>query len=124
MGLRRWNCAAQARTTPTELRQHRSRDIGYGDIIDSMTRAARYFRSRGDDSLAARRRREKFYAGARRHHGIAVGIAREGEGAVRKRKDYAAVTHAMAIDHVGTHGHRDPDSPGCHIDDFDAQRLR
>ena len=89
-----------------------------------MTGATRYFGGGGDDSLAARRRCEKFYAGARRHHGVAMGIAREGKGAVGKRKYDAAVTHAMAIDHVGTHGHPDPNSSGCDVDDFDAQRLR
>src|ERR1700677_3845406 len=78
-------CTAKARTTPAELRQHGSRDIGHGHIVDSMTGAARYFGGGGDDSLAARRRREKLYAGTRRHHGVAAGIAREGKGAVRKR---------------------------------------
>src|SRR6202011_4862083 len=74
--------------------------------------------------LAARSRRKKLDTGARRHHRLAVGITRESESTVREREHYSAVTHAKAIDHVGTHGHGDLDSAASGVDDFDTERLR
>ena len=53
-----------------------------------------------------------------------MGIARECEGAVGERENNTAVTHAMAVDHVGAHGHGDLNPPGGDVDDFDAERLR
>src|SRR5260370_6499846 len=97
--------SAQARTTSAEMRNYRTGGCGHGHVIDSMVRAARYFGGRGGQTLAARSRRDELDTGARRHHWFAVGIAREGEGAVRECENDSAVTHAIAIDHVRTHRH-------------------
>src|SRR5260370_393711 len=93
------------------MRKYCTGGCGHGHVIDSMVPAARYFGGRGGQALAPRGRRDELDTGARRHHWITVGIAREGEGAVRERENHSAATHARAIDHVGTHGHGAFDSP-------------
>src|SRR5260370_8237721 len=106
------------------MREPRSGGCGHGYVVNSMTRAARYFGGRGGQAFAARSRCEKLDIGAPRHHRLTIGIAREGKGAVRERENYAAVTHPQTIAHVGTHGHGDFDPPRPALADFHAHRSR
>src|SRR5262249_30849182 len=58
-----------------------------------------------------------------RHRAKAIGVAGEGQGAIRQRENEAAVAQAVPIDHAFGQRHGELGPPGTYLQNFHAEAL-
>ncbi len=97
---------------------------GYTDVVDAAAPLPPDLGRAGCQHVALLPRGKEGDLAHLRHDALVVGVAGEGEGAVRQREDIAAVADLVAVGHLGpgAHGHRGV--TGADIGEFHPQMLR